>query len=230
MNMIEIHNLEELIKQNYPIEVIEKLLNDVLLLSMQVKNDYPDYRNWYQTIQVPGLYDGTRNIIIAHIKDRIVGFVSLKKTQDEKKICTFYVEKSFRRNQIGTLLATKAVDYLEEEKPLITIPMDKIHQFIKIAEKYGWEITEIKENLYRTTTPEVIVNGTLTEKSQSHSIEKSLKKTYRIYKIERIKETIKTLINFPKNCGNNKWGRNTSFLYAIMIKRDKVWKNLKKRH
>lgn len=114
MSKIEIHNIEDLIKEQYPLEFIQKLLNDVLILSMQVKNDYPDYRNWYQTIQVPGIYDGTRNIIIAHIADRIVGFVSLKKTQEEKKICTFYVEKSFRRNQIGTLLATKAVEITNE--------------------------------------------------------------------------------------------------------------------
>lgn len=198
MNRIEIHNIEELIQQNYPLEVIEKLLNDVLILSMQVKNDYPDYRNWYQTIQVPGIYDGTRNIIIAHIKDRIVGFVSLKKTADEKKICTFYVEKSFRRNQIGSLLATKAVDYLEEEKPLITIPMDKLHEFTRIAEKYGWEISEIKENLYRTTTPEVIVNGKTPIVSPQQEPQKSLRKTYKIYKITRIKETINNLFKFPQ--------------------------------
>lgn len=104
--MIEIHNIEELIKENYPPEVIEKLLMDVLVLSMKVKDDYPDYRNWYQTIQIPGIYNGTRNIIIAHIKERIVGFISLKKTSEEKKICTFYVEKNFRRNKIGMLFSS----------------------------------------------------------------------------------------------------------------------------
>ena len=59
MSKIEIHNIDELIKENYPLEFIQKLLNDVLVLSMQVKNDYPDYKTWYQTIQVPGIYDGT---------------------------------------------------------------------------------------------------------------------------------------------------------------------------
>lgn len=86
MSKIEIHDIQELLNEQYPIEVIKKMLNDVLLLSMKVKDDYPDYRNWYQTIQVPGIYDGTRNIIIAHIKDRIVGFVSLKKTAEEKNM------------------------------------------------------------------------------------------------------------------------------------------------
>ena len=97
MSKIEIHNLEELIKQNYPIEVVENLIHQVLTLSMQVKTEYPEYKNWFLTTQAPGIYDGTRNIIIAHIKDRIVGFVSLKKTAEEKKICTFYVEKNLEK-------------------------------------------------------------------------------------------------------------------------------------
>lgn len=198
MNKVEIHNIDELIANNYPLEVIQKLLNDVLILSLKVKDDYPDYKNWYQTIQVPGIYDGTRNIIIAHINDKIVGFVSLKKTKTEKKICTFYVEKSFRRNKIGMLLATKAVEYLEEDKPLITIPLDKLNEFTKIADRYGWQISEIKENLYRTTTPEVIVNGEIKQSNSTLEINKSLKKTYQIYKVSCIKQVILTFINNPQ--------------------------------
>ena len=198
MNKIEIHDLHELINQNYPIEVVQKIINEVLTISMLVKNDYPDYKEWFINTQVPGLYDNSRNIIVAHINDRIVGFVSLKKTSTEKKICTFYVEKRFRRNQIGTILVEKAIEYLEEEKPLITIPMDKLNEFIRIANKYNWEITDIKENLYRTTTPEVIVNGYLQQESKIKDESKSLEKTYRIYKINTLKQQIKDFTNFPQ--------------------------------
>ncbi len=198
MSKIEIHSIEELIRQNYPIEVIEKLIKDVLILSLQVKDDYPEYKQWYETVQVPGIYDGTRNIIIAHIGERIVGFVSLKKISTEKKICTFYVAKTFRRNQIGSLLAQKAVDYLEEDKPLITIPMDKLGEFTRIADRYNWQVTEIKENLYRTTTPEVIVNGMITSPNESLEIEKSLKKVYRVYKIEKLKQQVKYIWFYPQ--------------------------------
>lgn len=198
MAKIEIHNLNELIQQNYPQEIVEKMIQEVLMLSMIVKNDYPDYKEWYTKVQVPGLYTNERNIIIAHINERIVGFVSLKKTQTEKKICTFYVEKSFRRNKIGTILVEKAIEFLEESRPLITIPMDKLNEFIRIANKYNWEITDIKENLYRTSTPEVIVNGIITDTNQSLSQEKSLQKVYKIYKIERIKQVIRTILNNPQ--------------------------------
>ena len=198
MAKIEIHNLHELIQQNYPQEIIEKMIQEVLMLSMIVKNDYPDYKEWYTKVQVPGLYTNERNIIIAHINEKIVGFVSLKKTPTEKKICTFYVEKSFRRNKIGTILVEKAIEFLEESRPLITIPMDKLNEFIRIANKYNWEITDIKENLYRTSTPEVIVNGIITDTNQSLAQEKSLQKVYKIYKITRFKQVVKTILNNPQ--------------------------------
>ena len=198
MNKIEIHDIQELLKQGCSVEYINKILNKILILSIQVKDDYPDYRQWFQTVQIPGIYDETRNIIVAHINDKIVGFVSLKKT-DEKKICTFYVEKNYRKNKIGALLAEKAINYLEEEKPLITIPMDKLHEFIKIASKYNWKVTEIKENLYRTTTPEVIVNGSIsTTQTILQDNEKTLKKVYRIYKMITLKKKILYIISFPQ--------------------------------
>ena len=198
MAKIEIHNLHELIQQNYPQEIVEKMIQEVLMLSMIVKNDYPDYKEWYTKVQVPGLYTNERNIIIAHINEKIVGFVSLKKTPTEKKICTFYVEKSFRRNKIGTILVEKAIEFLEESRPLITIPMDKLNEFIRIANKYNWEITDIKENLYRTSTPEVIVKGIITDTNQSLAQEKSLQKVYKIYKITRFKQVVKTILNNPQ--------------------------------
>lgn len=198
MKKIEIDDIQELIKKGYPVEKLKKLLDNVLMLSLQVKDDYPDYKNWFMTKQLPGIYDNTRNIIIAHIDENIVGFASLKKTKEEKKICTFYVEKSFRKNRIGSLLVTKAIEYLEEEKPLITIPMDKLNEFIKISNKYGWKITDIQENLYRTTVPEVIVNGVVLETEKSIMKEPSLQKTYKIYKMECIRKTIKLLLTLNK--------------------------------
>ena len=76
--------------------------------------------------------------------------------------------------------------------------MDKLPDFTRIAEKYNWEISDIKENLYRTTTPEVIVNGVLTEKIRDEET-KSLKKIYRIYKFITIKNTIKYIVNIPQS-------------------------------
>ena len=202
MSRIEIIDLNGLIKKGYPYEVIKKLIDEVLYISMQVKYDYPDYKNWFLTKQVSGLYDNTRNIIVAHIDGKLVGFTSLKKTDNERKICTFYVEKRFRKNQIGSKLVEKSIQYLETEQPLITIPMDKLNDFIRIGNKYNWKVTDIIENLYRVNNPEVIVNGELIETNLStESVNKTLSKVYRDYRFITIKESIKLFVN--RICGNN---------------------------
>lgn len=194
MNKIEIHDLQELISQHYPLEVIKGLIDQVLEVSMLVKTDYPDYKNWFLETQVPGIYEHTRNIIVAHIGKRIVGFVSLKRTSEEKKICTFYIEKNFRKNKIGSILVERAIEYLETDKPLITIPLNKLNEFTRIGERYEWQITDMQENLYRVGTTEVIVNGFEREKTGLLVPSKSLKKTWNIYKIERIKQIKNTFI------------------------------------
>lgn len=194
MNKIEIHDLQELINQHYPLEEVKSLIDQVLELSMLVKTDYPDYKSWFLETQVPGIFDHTRNIIIAHIGKRIVGFVSLKKTCEEKKICTFYIERNFRKNKIGSILVEKAIEYLETDKPLITIPLNKLYEFTRIGERFDWQITDIQENLYRVGTAEVIVNGFEQEKTGLLVPSKSLKKTWHIYKIERIRQIKNNLI------------------------------------
>ncbi len=202
MSKIEVTDLNNLIRQGYPYDVIKKLIDEVLIISMQVKNDYPDYKTWFLTKQVSGLYDNTRNIIIAHIDGKLVGFTSLKKTDTERKICTFYVEKRFRKNQIGSRLVEKSIEFLETEQPLITIPMDKLNEFIRIGNKYNWKVTDIIENLYRINNPEVIVNGELIETNLSTAtVNKTLSKVYRDYRLITLKESFKLLIN--RICGNN---------------------------
>lgn len=87
--MIRITNIRQLIKDNYPQEMVEKMINEVFRLSLQVEGDYPDYPQWFRTVQVPGIFDDTRNIIITHDKSQILGFVSLKKTATEKRFAHF---------------------------------------------------------------------------------------------------------------------------------------------
>lgn len=194
MAKIEVDSLEELIKKQYPTLYIQKIINDVLTISMLVKDDYPDYRNWFLNKQVPGIYDGSRNIIVAHIGDQIVGFVSLKKDDKEKKICTFYIAKTFRKNRVGSILALKAIEWLEYDKPLITIPTDKLGDFLSIAKRYKWEVTDIKDGLYRANNPEIILNGSamesIIENNEAKPKTKSLSHIWFFYHLNSVKKIL----------------------------------------
>ena len=112
------------------------------------------------------------------------------------------MEKRFRKNQIGSRLVEKSIEFLETEQPLITIPMDKLNEFVRIGNKYNWKVTDIIENLYRINNPEVIVNGELIETNLStETVNKTLSKVYRDYKFITMKESIKLFIN--RICENN---------------------------
>jgi hypothetical protein len=191
MPKIEIDNLNDLINQKYPVEYIKKIIDEILNISILVKTDYPDYKDWFLNKQIPGVYDGSRNIIVAHIKGHILGFVSLKKDITEKKICTFYVAKTFRRNKVGSTLTKESIEWLECDKPLITIPNDKLFDFIGIARKYDWEVTDIKNGLYRVNNPEIILNGAISN-PEIETIEpkpktKSLTHIWFFYQLNKVK-------------------------------------------
>ncbi len=53
---------------------------------------YPNYREWFQTKMLPGILQGTRAIIAIEDSDEVVALISLKK-EEERKICTLYVDK-----------------------------------------------------------------------------------------------------------------------------------------
>ena len=78
---------------------------------------------------------------------------------------------------------------------MITIPLSKLNEFTKIGEKYNWEISDIKENLYRLSDPEVIVNGVIETKEKIIIPSKSMKKTWKIYKISNQQKLWKYILN-----------------------------------
>ena len=125
------------------------LLEEIDKFSQEISNYYPDYNEWFQERMIPGIIDHTREIICI-TDEEIIGFISLKK--EEKKICTIFVDKKYRRQGFGTILVDKGIEYLEEEKPLITIPISLQEEYSEIIRNHNWSITG-------TDGEELIVNG-----------------------------------------------------------------------
>ena len=73
--------------------------------------------------------------------------------------------------------------------------MNKMKEFKRISNRYDWKITDIKENLYRTGTPEVIVNGELKDTASYQELEKTYQKIYHIYKFKTLSNLIKVFLN-----------------------------------
>lgn len=179
---IEYISIKNLIKDKYPIEYISSLLNQVLNITLPTKKDYPDYEFWFWDKQVAGIYDGNRDIIIALFNNKLVGISSIKRDKNEDKICTLYVENNFRKNKIGIDLVEKSIELLDNTRPLLTMPLNKINQYKKIINKYNWILTDSIDDYYKKNTTELIFNGEL--KGEAINLNKILvKDNNNIFKI-----------------------------------------------
>lgn len=91
----------------------------------------------------------------------ILGMTILKKTHCEKKICTLKVGEGYQRKGIGSALILEAFDFLETDKPLITVPEEYENMFSKILNKFEFKKTDEIHGLYRGNKIEYIYNGHL---------------------------------------------------------------------
>ena len=100
-------------------------------------------------------------MILCRYTENIIGIIILKKTAEEKKICTLRVEKRFRNNGIATELIKKGIEWLEDEKPLFSFCSSKDQEFSKLLKYFDFELQEEKFRYYDPFSLEYVYNGSL---------------------------------------------------------------------
>lgn len=77
------------------------LANKIYMLIDFVKMDYPNYKEWFFTRQLPEtLHSDRRNILFVKDKDEIIGVANLLNDENEKKICSLYVKSDYQKQGI----------------------------------------------------------------------------------------------------------------------------------
>lgn len=143
-----------------------KLADEIYSFTSNLKNTYPDYKKWFYEKQLKGCLTPERNIIfVRDNNNQIIAVSSLKKTLEEKKICTLLVLNEYRSKGVGSLLLEESFNFLETDKPLITFSEDALPMYEKIIEKYDWELTEIVYDMYGPGTKEYSFNGQLSNRN-----------------------------------------------------------------
>jgi GNAT superfamily N-acetyltransferase len=130
--------------------------NEIYLLTDYNKLQYPEYYKWYYQTNIPRILDGEGEAIFYLDGFQIVGLSMLKRTDDEAKICTFFIDEEYRKRGYSSLLLEDSFGYLGTESPIITIPENRLDEFSKIIEAYGWVPTETTDKYY---SPEVVFNS-----------------------------------------------------------------------
>ena len=130
---MEKYILSEMNNKNF-----SKAVNEIYLLTDFNHNQYQEYLKWYYGKNIPRVLNGTGDIIFYLDGLTVAGLTILKK-EEEQKICTLMINEYYRKKGYSKELLESAFNYLGTDKPLITIPNNRINEFKKIIDAYDWK-------------------------------------------------------------------------------------------
>lgn len=127
--------------------------SQIASLLKEVSPLYPNFDAWLAFKFFRGLKSDGRKVAVAHDGDQILG-AALLKTQEENKICTFYVLPEFRDLKIGSNLMSFALSTFGSESVSITVSDERLDELSPLLKSKGFELTSSHKDLYRTNISE----------------------------------------------------------------------------
>lgn len=124
----------------------------------QLSSNYPGVQEWFNFKVIPGLSNGTRDILLITHKNDIAALSIFKNDFSEKKICTIRVVPKYQHMGLGSIIVETGMEYLNTRYPLITVPENKMVQFNKLFNKYDFHIHDVKSNVYIPESREYYFN------------------------------------------------------------------------
>ena len=125
-----------------------------------LKSDYPNFEDWFTKVKYDIYFGGKILILRLNEKGEIVAIAILKLTKREKKICVFKVLEAYR----GNGESSKFMEYIltiTGSKPLITVSSNRLSEYQKLFNKFGFELCKVYDNYYKEGLSEYCFNGFL---------------------------------------------------------------------
>ena len=141
---------------------IKEEFQQVFLLLEDAKKYYPDFHTWFYGKVIHDVPFGKRCILVAKQKERnreIVGISILKNDEEEKKICTFFVQPKYRKNGIGKKLMEQSLMRIQCKFPLLTVPEEIHEEFKTLLAEYKFKLTSVGKDMYRVGRKEYLYNA-----------------------------------------------------------------------
>jgi len=118
---------------------------------------YPNFKEWFFGKVVPEIEVGERKLLLEQRSNQVAG-IAIIKLNCEKKLCTLRISDQFQNQGIGVRLFERCFDVLKTDKPFLTVSEEKLPEFQKIFDYYGFEMTGMKKDAYRQGRAEYYFN------------------------------------------------------------------------
>lgn len=147
------------------------LYKEILMMTLSLRNTYPQYLHWFQSVFIKGLKNGERSYLIArNTRQELIGCALLKHTSTEKKLCTLFVHPLFRRQGIGKALMAETIKILGE-LPAITVSKENLPQMRPLLTHFGFHLSTVKQNVYRPDSTEFYFNDKAVDHLQTYLVQ-----------------------------------------------------------
>lgn len=123
----------------------------------QLASVYPGFRSWFFDLVVPGLADGSRRIFERVGPNGLEGLVIAKRTT-ERKLCTVWTADHARGRGIAAELIVDASEWLGTDKPLLTVPEERLPEFRSLLRRLDYSEVEALKGWYRPGKTEHVFN------------------------------------------------------------------------
>lgn len=130
---------------------------DVKAFLTPLSQYYPGFNLWfdkhYQQVN-------NENTIVVLNESGILGVSLFKKTPNENKIRCVRIRPDLQGSGLGIRLIDKTIDVLEDDKPLVTVSEELLHEYSRaFVNRYNFKLTEVTKGQYRRHRLEYVFNG-----------------------------------------------------------------------
>ncbi|TBF67906.1 GNAT family N-acetyltransferase [Rhizobium leguminosarum] len=133
---------------------------DVYAALSSVHSIYPGFERWFWGKVIPDL-SGGRSIFLDWHGGDITGVIIAKRSYNERKLCTVWVDERYRDRGIASCLISEACEWLATDHPMITIPRSRLATFAGILRPGRFIQTQALDSYYRHGEAEFVFNGWL---------------------------------------------------------------------
>jgi GNAT superfamily N-acetyltransferase len=128
---------------------------------------YPDFNNWYWNKVAPSTMVGDSEIILAEEHEQVVGVALIKRGTQPKLRC-LRVRPEYANRGIGVHLIDRSLKQLDCDKPMVTVPEEKINELSRImVNRFSFNLMHVDKGLYRPNMLEYIFNDIADQRVKS---------------------------------------------------------------
>ena len=143
-----------------PRDLIKRVFSQLWDILRDLQGEYPFFKQWFERVHAELENSESRSLIICSGRNigEIIGVAILKKTEQERKICTLRVVDKYKRQGIGTVLLMDSMRILQDDKPLITVSGLHMKEYAPFLKKHGFVLKDKVKSIYKRGSYEYFFN------------------------------------------------------------------------